>query len=75
MEFSYSHQLELPPAQAAALHIISNAELKRLVAARTYVTAESCDSDVMDSLKLATMYVHKEDIEDCTVFWELVPAK
>lgn len=75
MEFSYSHQIALPPAKAAPLHILSNADITRLVAARAYVTAESCDSNVIDALKLAPMYVHKEEIGDCTVFWDLVPGK
>ncbi len=75
MEFSYSHAIELPPARAASLHILSNADVNRLVAARTYVTVETCDSDEADSRKLPQLYVNKADIGDCTVFWQLVPAK
>jgi hypothetical protein len=76
MEFSYSHALELPPAKAATLHILSNADLKLLIAARTFNTVQTCeDSDYIDAAKLPQMYAHKAEVGDCNVFWELLPVK
>ena len=71
MEFAYAHNLELPPARAALLHIVSNADLKRqsrrpnLCAPSKLATITSLST----RSSLPDLYVHKEDIEDCCVIF------
>jgi hypothetical protein len=71
LEFYYSHKLKLPPAQEAALHIVPQAEVDRQLSSGMYSTVYICeDDDTYDKLGLPKMYPHKEEIEDCTLFWK-----
>lgn len=69
MEFSYSHQLELPAPREALLHLISQKELDAQAKAGKFDTAESCNDDRIDEMKLPSLYAHKADIGDCSIFW------
>lgn len=72
MEFSYSHKLDLPPALAHSLHIISERELARRLKAGIFGTVETCaDDDKIDQLGLERLYAHRTDVSDCAVFWGL----
>jgi 4-amino-4-deoxy-L-arabinose transferase-like glycosyltransferase len=72
MEFSYSHELELPPEEAALLHILPKSVLKWQLAAGKYATAETCeDESDIEEMKLPEIYVQKEQLAGCTIFWEL----
>lgn len=77
MEFSYSHKLQLPPAQEALYHVISYPELKKQMEAGKFDTAQSCNDDRISDLDLEKIFPHKTDVGDCTVFWGPVhaPAK
>lgn len=72
MEFSYAHKLDLPPAKAAALHLISYGELKKEIAAGKFDTVQTCNDDKIDEFGLPRLFPHKTDIGDCTIFWSKV---
>ena len=71
MQFAYAHDLDLPPAQAAALHIVPLAELHRRSLTGTYQTIAACaDGDDTEKLELASVYHQKENIRDCPIYWD-----
>jgi hypothetical protein len=69
MEFSYSHKLELSPADEKLYHIVSQKELKARLKAGDFYTAQSCNDDHIQQLGLDDDFRHSADIEDCTVYW------
>lgn len=69
MEFSYSHKLELPPAQEALFHIISENELQQQIAAGRFDTVETCKDELIDKYKLTEVFRQEADAGDCSVFW------
>lgn len=69
LEFSYSHKLSFPPAEEARLHIISQAELKKQTEGHRFAVLETCDDDLMDKWHLDNLYAHRQDFDDCAVFW------
>jgi len=69
-ELYYTHKVELPPAEAALLHIISEAEVKRQVQSGMFATAYSCDDDEIDDFGLKKLYQQHVDMEDCSIFWD-----
>jgi 4-amino-4-deoxy-L-arabinose transferase-like glycosyltransferase len=77
MEFQYSHRLNLPEARARLLHIISDADVKKMLQAGAFDTVETCEeADWIKEWKLAELYKQKAEIKDCTVFWDkTVPKK
>ncbi len=75
LEFSYSHKIQLPPAQEALYHVISLAELKKQVAHGRFATLETCKDEVIDDFELNKYYPNKEEFDDCTVFWRNTGGK
>ena len=71
MEFSYGHKLNLPAAQEAMFHLLPEAKLDEMVARKTFATAESCDDDDMERLKLESLYAEQASVATCKVFWKL----
>ena len=69
MEFSYSHKIQLPADQEARYHIISQAELKKQIQHWRYATVETCKDELIDDFKLDVYFPHREDFDDCSVFW------
>ncbi len=69
MEFSYSHKLELSPAEEKLYHIISEKEVNAQVKAGKFATVESCKEDRIDDMDLVKIFPKQEDIGDCTIFW------
>ena len=69
MEFSYAHKLQLPPAQEALYHILSEADLNAQVKAGQYDTVQSCKDERIDAMDLVNLYPHQVDIADCSIFW------
>jgi hypothetical protein len=71
MNFPASHRLELPAAQAARLHIVSQSQLERRVPAGDFATVETCkgDEDEIQTLHLPTHYSQSATIGDCQVYW------
>lgn len=69
MEFSYSHKLDLSPAEEKLYHIISEKEVDAMVKAGKFATVESCKDDRIDEMELAKLFPEQKDIGDCTVFW------
>jgi hypothetical protein len=70
LELSYSHKVELPPAKAALLHILNEAEVKRLVQTEKFATVASCDDDDIAEYGLKNLYVQHVTMDDCTIFWD-----
>jgi hypothetical protein len=71
MQFAYSHELELPAAQSAQLHVVRQSDLDKQVAAGAFATAVVCmDQDTVDRLKLTSVYRQTVEIEYCKVFWD-----
>lgn len=71
LEFHYSHKLTLPPAQMAALHIVPQSEVDRQLSSGMYSTIYICEDDeTYNKLGLPKIYPHKEDNEDCAIFWK-----
>ena len=69
-ELSYTHRLELPPAEASLFHILDDAEVKRQVQSGRFATVVSCDSDEIDDWNLPALYKNSVEMESCTIFWE-----
>ena len=74
MEFSYSHKLQLPAAQEALYHIVSEKELNQQVKAGRFDTVQSCNDDRIDDMHLESLFPHKAEIIDCSVFWGKVKS-
>jgi hypothetical protein len=69
LEFSYSHKIELPPNEEALYHTISLKELKAQVERGRFFTFETCKDEIVDDFELEKHYPHKQEFDDCTVFW------
>ena len=69
-ELSYTHLVNLPPAEAALLHILNEAEVKRQVQSGIFATAYSCDEAEIAGYSLKTLYKQHVELEDCTIFWD-----
>jgi hypothetical protein len=70
LELYYSHKVNLPPAEAALMHIITAAEVKRQVQSGMFATAYSCDADEIDAYGLEELYKQRVDMGDCAIFWD-----
>jgi hypothetical protein len=68
-ELFYSHKVKLPPAEAALMHIITDAEVKRQVQSGMFATAYSCDDEEIDDYGLEKLYQQRVDMDDCSIFW------
>jgi len=70
MELADSHKLDFPPAVAAALHVVPQAELDRRIKAKVYDTVETADDDEqIEKLGLRRLYAHSAEVGDAHVFW------
>jgi len=69
LEFQYSHKLQLPTAQRAALHIVTEDEIKQQIASGTFWSAATCDDDFVDDYGLDESFQHKEQVRECPVYW------
>ena len=69
-ELYYTHKLNLPPSEAALMHIITEAEVKRQVQSGMFATAYSCDTDKIHDYRLKELYQQHVDMDDCTIFWD-----
>jgi len=68
-EYDDSHKLkDLPPAEAALLHIVPSPERDRMVKEGAFHTAQSCDDDEMK--KLEPFYANQWEHEGCGVYWD-----
>jgi hypothetical protein len=69
-ELSYTHLVNLPPAEAAMMHILNEAEVKRQVQSGMFATAYSCDTEDIAKYGLKTLYRQHAELEDCSIFWD-----
>ena len=69
-ELSYTHLVDLPPAEAALMHILNKAAVKRQVQSGMFATAYSCDDGEIADFGLKTLYKQHVEMEDCTIFWD-----
>ncbi|HEV2199601.1 MAG TPA: hypothetical protein VGR73_07260 [Bryobacteraceae bacterium] len=71
-----AHKLMLPEAQAASLHVMSQAELEQRIHAGVFNTLETCeDEDEIARLGLEKIYLHKAEAGECEVFWDPRPPQ
>ena len=78
MEVDDSHGVQVPPAEAALLHLVSRDELSKQIEAGMFDTAEICvdDPDSAEMADLARIYARSATITPCHVFWDrLRPAR
>jgi hypothetical protein len=69
LEFSYTRNLQLSAEREKLLHIVSQAEFKEQIKSGRFATVQSCKDDLIDYYKLASVFPHQADVEDCSVFW------
>lgn len=69
MEFAYSHELNLSPALAHELHIVSQANLDQMITRKQFATVESCSDDDIKRWKLDALYSAEAAVGNCHVFW------
>jgi hypothetical protein len=75
MQFAYSRELDLPPAQSAQLHIVPQEVMDQRVQSGAFDVAEIClDQGSIDRLKLKSLYRQTERIEYCDIFWDRVAS-
>jgi hypothetical protein len=70
MNWNGGHKVELPPGQAAPLHILPRTELVRQVKAGEYSTVETCGQGEPETLGLAKIYRQNAEINDCFIYWD-----
>jgi 4-amino-4-deoxy-L-arabinose transferase-like glycosyltransferase len=70
MEFDYSHKLTLPQERLAQLHVTTESELKRQLAAGVFSSAATCDDDDDEEYGLEQTFQKKEMVHDCPVYWD-----
>lgn len=71
MEHADAHKLQLPPAAAAELHVIPQAEVDARIKAGKFDTVAICDDeDRVKELGLPGPYRQKTENEDCSIFWD-----
>lgn len=71
MQFAYAQDLKLPPAQAAQLHIVRQADLEKQLHAGAFASATICmDEDTVNRLELADLYHKSDEVEYCKIFWD-----
>jgi hypothetical protein len=71
MELADSHKLDFPPEKAIPLHLVSEAEELKQIAARRFATAVDCDKGHKvgeDDFK--KVYRQKAEYDTCTVYWD-----
>ncbi|MBS1855372.1 MAG: hypothetical protein JST11_08410 [Acidobacteria bacterium] len=73
-ELHYTHKVNLPPAERARLHILTEAEVKQQVQSGMFATAISCDDDQIDDYGLKKLYSRSAETGECTIFWDLKGA-
>ena len=73
-EFQYSHKLKLPPERLAALHVLTEDELKQQLAAGVFGSAATCDDDFVDDFNLDNTFQNNAKVHDCPVYWNWKPA-
>lgn len=69
-ELYYTHKVDLPAAERARLHILTEAEVRGQARAGRFATVYACDEDDVESYGLEKLYRRKAELENCYVFWD-----
>ena len=69
LELHDNHKLDLPPARAQALHVVSAKEVERRVRAGEFYAYESCEEERIAELGLDRIYSQKKTTAQCYVFF------
>jgi hypothetical protein len=67
-ELYYTHKLQLPAADRALFHILTEDELRDELASGRFASAYSCETEA--DFGAARLYRQHETIEDCEVYWD-----
>jgi hypothetical protein len=70
LELSYTHKLNLPPAEASLLHIRSQDDLKRWLHTANFATAYVDEEDQVDLYGLKDLYRQHVADGDLYTFWD-----
>jgi hypothetical protein len=73
LEFDYSHKLKLPPERLAQLHVMTESDLKRQLAAGAFWSAATCDDEDDEEYGLKQTFQKKETVQGCPVYWDWKP--
>jgi hypothetical protein len=71
-ELSYTHLVNLPPDEAALMHILNEAAVKRQVQSGNFATVYTCEDDDIAGWGLKTLYKQHAEMDDCSIFWDRV---
>jgi hypothetical protein len=69
MELMDSHKLDFPKAKADWLHLVSEYEVERRIAAGEFATVESCREYEDFDTEAERVYKQKAKVANCTVYW------
>ena len=69
IQFSYGHRLNLPDADEALYHVLSQQHLDALIRAKIFAIVETCTDGEADRLNLDALYAHHTEIAGCGIYW------
>jgi hypothetical protein len=69
LELYYTHRLQLPPAERAVYHLLTNDELSQQLRGGRFTTAYECEVDTV-KFGLEHLYTNSKKVDDCTVYWD-----
>lgn len=69
MELMDSHKLDFAKAKAGWLHLVSEAEVGRMIEAGEFATVESCGEYEDFDRAAAAIYRQRAKLASCTVYW------
>ena len=76
MQFAYSRELDLPPAESALYHIVPQKIMDQRLRDGKFDMAEICmDQDAVKRLQLNTLFRQTTEVEYCDLFWDPVTRK
>lgn len=69
-ELSYTHLVELPPAEGALLHILNDDQVKKQVQEGKFATVYLCDEDDVEDYGVKGLYKQTVEMGGCWIFWD-----
>lgn len=69
LELYYTHRIDLPPADRALFHLLTNDELAQQLRAGRFAAAYECEDDRV-TFGLERLYRQSATLSDCTVYWD-----
>jgi hypothetical protein len=70
LELSYTHEIHLPPAEAALLHILTEADVKRLLQTGNFATAFVDEEEQVAAYGLKDLYIQHVTTDEFSIYWD-----